>query len=35
MTENSTGFTVGGRLHLSNQTYVHRTSDDELLQELM
>ncbi|MCA2718145.1 AAA-like domain-containing protein [Microcystis sp. M169S2] len=34
MTENSTGFTVGGRLHLSNQTYVHRTSDDELLQEL-
>ncbi|MBE9261609.1 AAA-like domain-containing protein [Microcystis sp. LEGE 00066] len=35
MTENSTGFTVGGRLHLSNQTYVHRTSDDELLQELI
>jgi hypothetical protein len=34
MTENSTGFTVYGGLKAGNPTYVHRKSDDELLQEL-
>ena len=34
MTENSTGFTVYGGLKAGNPTYVHRKSDDELLEKL-
>ncbi|MDY7050722.1 MAG: AAA-like domain-containing protein [Microcystis panniformis WG22] len=34
MTENSTGFTFAGRLKAGNPTYVHRKSDDELLEKL-
>jgi hypothetical protein len=34
MTENSTDFTVGGGLKFGDQTYVHRKSDDDLLEAL-
>jgi hypothetical protein len=35
MTDNLTGFTVYGGLEAGDPTYVHRKSDDELLQELI